>query len=110
MRYTSYFRHSRVGGNLGQIFRVPACAGTTSFFWAAAFAFCAANVASARFIGEMSGVTKRTVPFDTAENADFTYTFDVLADLATTRLAIGVYDDTSRDSGFTSVDLHETKH
>ena len=48
MRYTSYFRHSRVGGYLGQIFRVPACAEPTSSFWAAAFVFCAAGVASAQ--------------------------------------------------------------
>jgi len=68
-------------------------------------------IATGRLVGETSDITKQTVPFTVAElekvkDGYFTYQFDLLTDFATNRLAIGVYDEVSHDSGFAQVDLY----
>ena len=68
-------------------------------------------IATGRYVGETSEITKHTVPFtvadvEKAKDGYFTYDFTLLSDFATNRLAIGVYDEVSHDSGFARVNLY----
>ena len=68
-------------------------------------------VATGRVIGETSDVSKQTIPFtitdvEKAKDGFFTYDFDLRTDALTNALAVGIYDEVSRDSGFARVDLY----
>ena len=68
-------------------------------------------IATGRYVGETSEITKHTIPFTVADvqkakDGYFTYDFTLLSDFATNRLAIGVYDEVSHDSGFARVNLY----
>ena len=71
-------------------------------------------IATGRVVGETSDITKQTVPFTVddvqkAKDGYFTYDFNLLTDFATNRLAVGVFDEVSHDSGFARVDLYEKR-
>jgi VWFA-related protein len=90
--------------------RIPATSLMTTQEGAASRGAFSVYIATARAIGSMSDITKRTVPFtatDVAKAKDgyFTYDFDLLTDAATNRLSVGIYDEVSHDSGFARVDL-----
>jgi VWFA-related protein len=65
--------------------------------------------ASARAVGAAADVMKQTVPFnippDKAMPDHFTYEFSMLTDFLTTRIAVVVVDEVSRDTGFARTDL-----
>jgi len=68
-------------------------------------------IATGRYVGETSEITKHTIPFTVADvqqakDGYFTYDFTLMSDFATNRLAIGVYDEVSHDSGFARVNLY----
>ena len=67
-------------------------------------------LATGRYVGDTSEITKQTIPFtitdvEKANSGYFTYHFTLSTDVATNRLAVGVYDEISHDSGFARVDL-----
>jgi len=72
-------------------------------------------IATGRMVGETSEITKQTIPFTVedakkAKDGFFTYDFNLFTDFATNRLAVGVYDEVSHDSGFARVDLYGVKN
>ena len=61
-------------------------------------------------LGAVSEVTERTQPFtiadvQAAKNGKFAYQFELLTDYKANRVAIGVYDEVSKDFGLQRVDL-----
>ncbi len=64
-------------------------------------------------LGSVSEVTHRTVPFSMedvkrAKGERFGYKFDLLTDMKTNRVAVGVYDEVAREYGLASVKLPRT--
>ena len=71
-------------------------------------------VAWGGIFGEVSDVTKNTQQFtidpkdlERARNGYFTYELNVVCDPATNRLAVGVFDEVSKEYGLTRVDLNQ---
>ena len=67
-------------------------------------------IASGDILGAVSDVTQRTQPFTIADvqrakNGRFEYQFDLLTDMKTNRVAVGVYDEISKDFGLQRVEL-----
>ncbi|HEY4640751.1 MAG TPA: VWA domain-containing protein [Thermoanaerobaculia bacterium] len=67
-------------------------------------------VASGDILGAVSDVTQRTQPFTIADvrratNGRFEYEFELLTDLKTNRVAVGVYDEISKDYGLQRIEL-----
>jgi VWFA-related protein len=67
-------------------------------------------IASGDILGAVSDVTQRTQPFTIADvqrakNGRFEYEFDLLTDMKTNRVAVGVYDEISKDYGLQRVEL-----
>ena len=91
--------------------RVPVNALMTTQDASAAKGAFTVYIATGRYVGETSEITKQTIPFtvadvDKAKDGYFTYEFTLLTDFATNRLVIGVYDEVSHDSGFARVTLY----
>jgi VWFA-related protein len=65
-------------------------------------------LAPGRVVGYGPGVWTQKVPFTAqseARDGYFTYEFDLVTDLATDRLSVGVIDDLSHDTGFARIEL-----
>ena len=67
-------------------------------------------IASGDILGAVSDVTQRTQPFTIADvqrakNGRFEYEFELLTDMKTSRIAVGVYDEVSKDYGLQRVEL-----
>jgi len=61
-------------------------------------------------LGAVSEVTQRTQPFTIADKQQakggrFTYEFDLLTDAKANRIAIGIYDEISKDYGLQRIEL-----
>ena len=61
-------------------------------------------------LGAVSEVTERTQPFTIADvqqatNGRFGYRFDLVTDYKANRVAIGVYDEVSKDYGLQRIEL-----
>jgi VWFA-related protein len=94
--------------------RVPVASFLTTQDGAVSRGAFSVYVATGRVVGETSDISKQTIPFtvadgEKAQNGYFTYNFDLLTDFATNRLAVGIYDEVSHDSGFARVDLYAIK-
>ena len=92
--------------------RMPANAFLTSQEGDASKGAFTVYVATGRVVGETSDVSKQTIPFTIADakqakDGYFTYDFELLTDAATNRLAVGVYDEVSHDTGFARADLYD---
>jgi len=91
--------------------RVPVSSFMTTQEGAATKGAFSVYIATGRVVGETSDITKQTIPFtvadvEKAKDGFFTYDFDLLTDFATNRVAVGVYDEVSHDTGYARVDLY----
>jgi VWFA-related protein len=69
-------------------------------------------LAPGRVLGYAPGVWTQKVPFTAKSELRegyFTYEFDLVTDLLTNRLSVGVIDDLSHDTGFAQIDLPTAK-
>ena len=72
-------------------------------------------IATGRIAGETSDITKQTIPFTVGdsetvpEDGYFTFNFELVTDFTTDRLAVGVFDEVSRDSGFARFEFYSPK-
>jgi VWFA-related protein len=65
-------------------------------------------VAAGRLFGSWAEVTRQTVPFTAMaaqQDAKFEYHFDLLTDLLSDRVSIGILDEVSHEKGFATGDL-----
>jgi VWFA-related protein len=94
--------------------RIPAASFMTTQDGVASKGAFSVYVATGRVIGETSEISKKTIPFtvgdvEKAKDGYFTYDFELVTDLNTNRVAVGVYDEVSHETGFARLDLYTIK-